>query len=434
MNSSSTRTFAQDPPRTMDIVREKRRGLPKGVAIGGGVAVLVILAVISLISLTRSHGGGAVIDGSTIVRDVVKRGTLVRSVTAQGTFVPDRVRIASATQGGVVNQVFVKPGAVVAPGTIIAQMQNPALQALVESEASQVAVARANLESAIQQARASHLSHQTALADAQAQLEEGQLQAKSYQALHTSGLVSDIQYRQAQIDAKKLDNDARISRAQVTVDEADAQAKVAAAQAQVSQVEAQLGADSAQVAELTIRAASGGIVQSVEVDPGVSVSANTVIARVADTTSLKAVLQVAEGDVHPVLVGMPVNVDTGNGVIVGHVARIAPSAQNGTVAVDVTFNHALPSGARPDANVDGTVEISSIPNALSVARPAGALDGNTIDLFKVVDNGTRAVRVRVKLGQGSNDRVAVLDGLAPGDTVIVSDMSTYLDQPELSIR
>lgn len=417
----------------MDVVRERKRGIPKSAYAIAGVLVLAAMVAWALASLTRSHGG-TVVDKSTLVTDVVRQGTLLRAVSAQGAFAPERVRVASATQAGVINQVFVKAGSRVEPGSIIAQMQNPALDAQVADARSAVQVAQANLASARQQAQAAVLTQQTAVSDAQAQMDANVLQAKSLDSLHRQGLVSEIAYQQAQIQAKKSTNDVRSSRAQVGVTAADTQAKVAAAQAQVDQARAQLIADEAQVDALTVRAATSGIVQSVDVDPGMSVAQNTAIARIADTRDLKVVLQVAESDVHAVVPGMPVRIDTGNGVVTGHVARIAPSAQNGTVAVDVTFARTLPSGARPDANVDGTIEIASIPNATSIARPAGASDNSTIDVFKIVDGGTRAVRLRVRLGQGSNDRVQVLSGVAPGDTVIVSDMSTYQDQTELRLQ
>jgi HlyD family secretion protein len=158
-----------------------------------------------------------------------------------------------------------------------------------------------------------------------------------------------------------------------------------------------------------------------------------VLAHVADVTSLKAVLQVAEGDVHSVIAGMRASIDTGNGAFQGRVSRVAPAAENGTVATDVTFARPLPSGARADANVDGTIFVASVPNALSISRPAGATDDSTIELFKVSD-GTTARRVRVRLGQGSADRVQVLSGLSAGDTAIVSDMSNYIDQTTLRLR
>jgi HlyD family secretion protein len=417
----------------VDIIRQRRRGLPISASVAAGVAVLIAV-LLWILSASNSRGGGPLVEKSTLVTDVAIRGTLVRSVSAQGTFTPDRVRIAAATQSGVVNQIFVKPGSAVSAGTIIAQMQNPSLDAAALDARSQLAVAQADLASARQQARAEQLTQQTVLADAQAQMEQSTLQAHSLESLHHRGLVADVQYQQAIIASKKNTNDVGIAQAQLTAASADAQAKVAAAQARVEQAAAQLGANDQEVAALTVRSASSGIVQSIDVDPGTSVAQNAVIARIADTASLKAVLQIAEGDIHAVTVGMLATIDTGNGSIPGRVSRIAPSAENGTVATDVAFAHPLPPSLRPDTNVDGTIRIASIRDALSIARPAGAADGGKIDLFKVVDGATRALRVRVQLGQGSSDRVQVLSGLAAGDVVIVSDMSSYLDQTTLRLR
>jgi HlyD family secretion protein len=433
MSSTPQKPRAVERPRTMDVVRDRKGRLPKYALPIAGVIVLAALVVYALNTLSHSRAGGAIVDRSTLVTDAARHGTLVRSVSAQGAFKPDLVRVASATQGGVVNVIMVKPGSIVGPGTVIAQMENPALEAAVAAAKSQLAVAQANLASAQQQAQSSQLTQQTALADAQAEEQLNSLQAKALQTLHNKGLVADVQYQQAQIQAKKSANDVNQSRSQLAVGVVDARAKVAAAQAQVVQSAALLAADNAQVAALTVRSATSGIVQSVDLDPGTSIAQNTPIAHIADTRSLKVVLQVAESDVHPVTVGMLTRIDSGNGVRVGRVARIAPSAQNGTVAVDITLP-AMPPGARPDANVDGTIQISQIADAISIARPAGASDSSTLDVFKVVDGGSRAVRVRTHLGQGSNDRVQVLSGISPGDVVIVSDMSSYLDQPELRLR
>ncbi len=374
-----------------------------------------------------------VVDKSTVVTDVARQGTLVRSISAQGTLTADRVRVVAATQSGVVNQLFVKPGSYVVSGTVVAQMQNPALDASASDAQAQLAVAQADLASAQQQAQAEQLTQQTVLDDAQAEMEQSALQAHSLGALHHRGLVADVQYQQAMIASKKDANDVRIQGAQLRVASADARAKVSAAQARVAQADAQLRADRAEVEALTVRSATSGVIQSVEVDPGTSVAQNAVLAHVADVTSLKAVLQVAEGDVHSVIAGMRASIDTGNGAFQGRVSRVAPAAENGTVATDVTFARPLPSGARADANVDGTIFVASVPNALSISRPAGATDDSTIELFKVSD-GTTARRVRVRLGQGSADRVQVLSGLSAGDTAIVSDMSNYVDQTTLRLR
>ena len=417
----------------MDLVRERKHSIPKAAYGVAGIAVLVALVAWALNSLAHQQTG-TFVDKATIVTDTAIRGTLVRSVSAQGAFAPEHLRVSSATQPGVVNALDVKPGSIVQPGAVIAQMQNPSLEAAAANARSALLVAQANLADARQQAQAAIIAQQSTFADARSQAQSDALKAASYRQLYKQGLLPTLQYQQARIQAQQSANDVRSRYTQVVVAKADGDAKIAAARAQVAQAAAALQAARASVDALTVRAATSGIVQSVDVEPGTSVAQNAEIARIADMRDLKAVLQVAEADVHAVVPGMLAHIDTGNGVIDGRVSRIAPAAQNGTVAVDVTFARTLQSSARPDATVTGMIVIASVPNAVSIARPAGAADNSTIDVFKVADGGSRAVRVRVRLGQGSSDRVQILSGIAPVDTVIVSDTSNYTGQAVLLLH
>jgi multidrug efflux pump subunit AcrA (membrane-fusion protein) len=76
-------------------------------------------------------------------------------------------------------------------------------------------------------------------------------------------------------------------------------------------------------------------------------------------------------------------------------------------------------------SVDGTIEIERLPNVLYVGRPAYGSPESTVGLFKVSDDGKEASRVNVKLGRGSVNTIEVLQGLAVGDSVIISDMSQW---------
>ena len=58
--------------------------------------------------------------------------------------------------------------------------------------------------------------------------------------------------------------------------------------------------------------------------------------------------------------------------------------------------------------------------------PGQCLDGGgSVGMFKVSADGKEAVRVTVKLGRSSVNTVEILEGLQPGDVVILSDMSQY---------
>ena len=140
---------------------------------------------------------------------------------------------------------------------------------------------------------------------------------------------------------------------------------------------------------------------------------------------LKAQLKIAETQARDVQIGQPASIDTRNGIVEGHVSRTDPASQNGTVTVDVALDGPLPKGARPDLSVDGTIELEHLNDVVTVGRPAFGQEQGTISLFRLQGDSDEAVRVKVKLGKSSVNIVEILDGLKPGERVILSDMSAW---------
>jgi HlyD family secretion protein len=75
--------------------------------------------------------------------------------------------------------------------------------------------------------------------------------------------------------------------------------------------------------------------------------------------------------------------------------------------------------------VDGVIELERLVSVLYVGRPVQGQESSTVGLFKLVDGGRRASRVSVKLGRSSVSHIEVLQGLQPGDQVVLSDMSAW---------
>jgi HlyD family secretion protein len=396
--------------------------------------VFTVAAIAAAITLVRPGAAGVSVDRSTVVVDTARRGTLTISVAAAGILSAENVHVVDAVEPGVVQSIDVKPGGVVAAGDVIARMADPETQAALVEASSALQVARAQLRSAQAQSQASALAQTSALATAQAQMEVDATNFGTLEELHRSGYVADSTYQIAMIKRNESRREAEISRSQIDVGAADQQARVAAAQAQVDNATALLNAKLEEASTLIVRASTPGIIQSIAVDPGARLDAGTEIASIADTSTLKAVLQVPETQVHDLFIGTTCDVDTGNGTVVGRIERIAPTASDGSVAVDVALGRKLPAGVRPALNVNATIVVARAGDTISIQRPAGAADNSTVELYRIEPGSARADLVSVRLGRGSVDRVAVLSGLHAADTVIVSDMSGYAGRPSLTLR
>ncbi|MEO5720510.1 MAG: efflux RND transporter periplasmic adaptor subunit, partial [Chthoniobacterales bacterium] len=199
--------------------------------------------------------------------------------------------------------------------------------------------------------------------------------------------------------------------------------QLAAKQAAVDQVKALAEMRNNQMDQLKVRAGFAGVLQLLPVEVGQRVTPGTNLARVANPTKLKAEIKIAETQAKDIQINQVASIDTRNGIVAGHVVRVDPAVDQGTVRVDVALDGDLPRGARPDLSVDGTIELERLDNVIYVGRPAFGQENNTVGIFKLIAGSSEAVRTPVKLGRSSVNTIEIISGLEPGDQVILSDTS-----------
>jgi HlyD family secretion protein len=201
--------------------------------------------------------------------------------------------------------------------------------------------------------------------------------------------------------------------------------QVASKQAAVDQAKQLAKLKTDQVEALHVRAGMSGVLQQLPVQIGQRMKVGDNLARVADPTKLKAQVKIAETQAKDIQIDQKAVIDTRNGVANGHVTRVDPAVEQGTVNVEVAFDEALPKGARPDLSVDGTIELEHLDDVIYVGRPAFGQENNTVGMFKLVNGTSEAVRTPVKLGKSSVNTIQIVDGLQPGDQVVLSDTSAW---------
>ena len=212
-------------------------------------------------------------------------------------------------------------------------------------------------------------------------------------------------------------------------------AQLEAQQVQIEKLRATWALKKKQVDELTIRAGIKGRMQEMTLQVGQRVKPGDVLAKVAQPWKLMARLQIAETQAKDILLGQKASIDTRNGIVPGHVTRIDASIVNGTRTVDCKLDGALPAGAVPDLSVDGTIEIRAA-GGRCVCGPAGVGQPNSqASLFRLEADGKEADARRGPAGPRVGEhRSKFVDGLKPGDQVILSDMSAQDQSPRIRLN
>jgi len=388
-------------------------------------AVVVIAVVAVSVGLAHLQPAAPTVDKSTVWVDTVKRGPMVRQVRGLGTLVPEDIRWIPALTDARVDEIVLRPGAIVEPSSIILKLSNPELEQSMEDATLQRKSAEADLNNTKARLETDLQNQRAAAATVKSDYEQAKLDKEKQEMLFKDGLVAEVIYKVAQLKAQELEARNEIEVERVETYKKAAVAQLAVSQAKVDQLKAVEALRHKQMDALNVRAGISGILELVPVEVGQRFTAGTNIARVADPHHLKAQIRIAETQAKDMQIGQRAEVDTRNGVVEGRVSRIDPSVVNGTVTVDVVFAGPLPAGARADLTVDGTIELERMADVIYVGRPAFGQELSTVGLFKLVDNGQDAVRVQVKLGRSSVNTIEIQGGLQPGDQVVLSDMSAW---------
>lgn len=419
----------------MDIKRPPKSKLKK--KIRNAVMITIGLAAIGGITygLTKLKPAAPTLDRSTAVIETVKRGEMVRDVRGNGTLVPDVTRWVPAPADGRVERILLKAGVEVAPSTVIAELSNPQLEQQATDTEFQVKAAEADLENLKVRLESDTMTQKAAIATINAQYSQAKLQLDADEVLAKERLVAELQLKISRVNVQDLANRLKVEQERLVVSAKSTKAQLNAAASRLDQLRALAALRRQEVEALKVRAGgTGGVLQQVLVTEGQQVTPGTNLARVADPTSLKAVLRVPETQIKDMRVGQPVIVDTRNGLIEGQVSRIDPAAREGTFEIDVSLNGPLPASARPDLSVDGTIELERLRDVLKVGRPAFGQAQQTIGMFVLTPDGSEAERRTVKLGRNSVSTIEIIEGLREGEQVIISDTSALDSYNRIRIR
>jgi len=416
----------------LDIAREpppkRKKYLPAGIALAA--------IVLTTFGLSRLKPAAPAVDGATIWMDTVEQGLMLIRVSGPGNLVPEQIRWIPAEVQGRVERKLVQPGSEVTANTILVELSNPDVQLqLLESE-RQLSAAQQELVMLRSSLQTQRLNQESLIAQLRSQYLEAKRNVEDLEELAKKGegYVSDSELQTARDRAEELEIRTGLEARRLEILQESEEPQLRVQQDQIERLTGIVEFQKQRIASMQVRAGINGVLQEMDLEEGQWVMNGQTLARVVVPERLKAELRIPQTQATNVALGQAALVDTRTDTILGQVVRIDPAAQGGVVVVDVALPAELPRSARPGLAVEGIIEIERLEDVLFVGRPAYGQAHNTVGLFKLVDGGSHAERVNVRLGRSSVNYIEIVDGLHVGEVVILTDMSQWDAYDRVRIR
>ncbi|PYQ02218.1 MAG: efflux RND transporter periplasmic adaptor subunit [Acidobacteria bacterium] len=382
------------------LVKKRRRRIYIGV--GAGVLALV---VVGIVSASRSK---TEIDPSKLA--TAEKGDIARSVVATGKIQPlTKVEVKSKASG-IVEKLDADYGDTVREGQVLVELDKETLQAQVREARAQLLSAQAALQRTRVEAQGPDLPFLKSAAE-------------RARRLYEQGLISTNVLEDAQKEYELALNKQRAAQSNVSVNEAE----VARARATLERADTDLR-------NSTIVSPMSGLVLSRDVEVGDAVSSilimgsqATLVMTLGDVTSVYVLGKVDEADIGKVYMGQPARITVESfkdKKFVGKVTKISPFGKEKdnvtTFEVRVSIDN---PGGELKANMSANAEIirEEMKDVLLVPDSAILYDKDRKTSVEVPDpkgeNGRRKVAVKVGISNGV--KAEVMEGLKPGDKVVL---------------
>ncbi len=379
--------------------------------------------------------------------------TMAESVTVTGTIRATREANVGAQMSAQVLEVRVREGDQVSSGQVLITLDPAQAQSQARQAQAGVEAARARLEAAQRRLEVLELgARQEERAIARSRLEQAESALRTAQAdlnrlrgLFEKGAVSRQQLDDAQVayDTARTNRDSARQSLELTEkgarpEEIDAARKdVAAAAAGLDQAKGMLAETQERQGYTIIRSPLTGIVVERQVEPGEIVSpGGDPLLRVADPSSIYYEAQVPERVALRVQPGQRVDVTVqgdGDRKVGGQVERLVPvanpSSRDFLVRINIVEGTEL---TKPGMFARGAVVVQETKEAVVV--PKDALVEREGKLFAFVVAGGKAARREVKVGISDAERAQILEGIKPGESVVVVGAQGLKDGDPVELR
>jgi HlyD family secretion protein len=185
---------------------------------------------------------------------------------------------------------------------------------------------------------------------------------------------------------------------------------------------------------LFIKAPIDGSLSSVNVEIGESIRAGQNLGQIDDLGAFKVRATIDEHYIARIYVGLKGSFDFAGETHQLKIYKVYPEVNNGLFSVDLSFENALPTGIRRGQTLQIKLQLSENIEAVQIPRGSfyQTTGGNWI--FVVDESGSFATRRNIRLGRQNPRFYEVIEGLKPGEKVVVSSYDGYEDKDRLVFK
>lgn len=428
-------TIKSKGKKNMDKVIEKKKGIAaaftkksvKWWALGAFVILVVVLLLTGRRSVLR-------VDGSTILTGTARQGEFNDYIRVSGQVQPMTTVQLSPTEGGNVQRIVVEEGSHVNEGDVIVVLGNENLDMQILNSEAELAEKENILRNTMISMEQQKLSVRQEKLSLQIEVRRARRAYEQNKALYEEKLIAKEEYLKASEDYELAKDKLELVTDRERQDSLYRSVQIAQMHESLENMRLNMNMIRRRKENLSVKAPISGELGLLDVELGQSVAAGAKIGQINNLDSYKIEAQIDEHYIDRVAPGLEATFERQNEKYSSVIRKVYPEVRDGKFKADFRFEGQQPENIRTGQTYYLNLQLGQSAEAILI--PRGSFYQNTGGKWVYVLNadGTKATKRSVRIGRQNPQYYEVLEGLAPGDKVIISAYDAFGDKDELLLK
>ncbi|MCK9423455.1 MAG: HlyD family efflux transporter periplasmic adaptor subunit [Bacteroidales bacterium] len=384
-----------------------------------------LLLTVILFFIFRDWTSTVRVEKERITIAPVFRGVFNDYITNDGTAAPISTVFLDAYEGGKVEEILLEEGSMLKKGDVIIRLSNNDINLnILNSEAQLAEKSNFLREVRIRMEQEKHSLEREVL-NARFDLIAKKRTYEQNKELYKDQLISKDEYLRSEEAYQLADKTQELVLLRQKQDSSFRSLQIEQISDNLKNMQTNLNLVKQQQDYLNVKSPVDGQLGSLMVEIGQSITRGFRIGQINILTSYKIEADVDEHYIDRIRTGLTAYIERTRDTLTLEIKKVYPEVRNGRFKIDLVFTGNLPENIRIGQSyfiklkLGQTVEATQIPQGGFYQTTGGQW------IFVVDKSGQFAVKRNIKIGRKNPQYYEVLDGLVPGEEVIISDYSIF---------
>lgn len=410
----------------MDIRIEKKKGLralftKRGIPYLAGA--LFLLFVVWL--LVRDNSSTLRVDARTISVGMVARGEFNDYIRVTGQVQPITTVQLSPLEAGIVERLVVEEGASVRKGDVLVELSNTSLTLEILNSEAELAEKQNILRNTLISMEQQKLDLRLDKVQLDLDVERKRRTWQQNEELYRSNLIAREDWLQSKEDYELAERKRELNIERQIQDSLYRTVQIEQMEDNLANMKRNMELIRQRIGNLQVKSPIDGEVGLLDVVLGQSVTSGQKIGQVNDLSDYKVEAQIDESYIDRVRAGLDATFERQDTAFTMRLRKVYPEVRNGQFRADFTFVGAHPRNIRSGQTYYLHLELGQPTDAVIIPRGSFYQSTGGAWIYVVAPEGDRAYKRQIRIGRQNPQYYEVLEGLEPGERVIVSGYENY---------